>query len=107
MIIAIKIEDTEEIKEAKTETKDMVEETRITTTVHKTRTMETMEETEVATITTMVDIITTMEMAEETMVNVLRMIATIWFKENPFLSLLLNQLKLKKLKIENLLVVLK
>jgi len=106
MVVEIKTEDTA-VEVNKTE--DTAEETR-TTMVHKTR----MEETEVDIITTMVVIMVIM--VEETMVTVLRMITTItiWFKnpklkekENLFQSLLPNQLKLKNLKKENLLVLLK
>lgn len=100
----------EEKKEVETKEDMAVEVNRITTIIHNHNNNRMVDITEVTE-----DIITTiMVITTETTTTMNRIITTIWFKkpnlskkENPFLSLLLNQLKLRKLKIENLLVLLK
>jgi len=104
------IDKKEEKKEVETKEDMAVEVNRITTIIHNHNNNRMVDITEVTE-----DIITTiMVITTETTTTMNRIITTIWFKkpnlskkENPFLSLLLNQLKLRKLKIENLLVLLK
>jgi hypothetical protein len=98
-----------EKKEVETKEDMAVEVNRVTTIIHNHNHNRMVDITEVTE-----DIITTIMVITETTTTMNRIITTIWFKkpnlskkENPFLSLLLNQLKLRKLKIENLLVLLK